>query len=262
MRGVPMKCWVAPEDRQGRRDPVRELGARSLEGTVVVERILVVAGTDQGAVAPVGATREAQDHLVDVVPVEHLVDAAPSRVVVQWGLRLCPEHYRRPDRRDGPGYARSVSSGLEIRPARPDEAAAISALARASKAVWDYTPEQLAVFAEELTLRPEDILPAHTRVLTDAADGLLGFYSFAVRPDGRLELDHLFVAATRLREGLGRRLLRSARELASNLGHERFVVQSDPNAEGFYLSEGARLLERIPSSIPGRSIPFLELSTG
>ena len=134
-------------------------------------------------------------------------------------------------------------------------------LAQASKAVWDYTPEPLAVFAGELTLHPDAIEPAHTHVLADAEGELLGFHSFAFRPDGRLELEHLFVAATRLREALGRRLLWSAQEAAANLGYGSFVIQSDPNAEGFYVAEGARLLERIPSSIPGRSIPFLELAT-
>ncbi len=135
----------------------------------------------------------------------------------------------------------------------------LSSLAQASKAVWDYSAEQLAVFRDELTLRPEEIEPGHAHVLEAAAGKLRGFYSLLRRPDGRLELEHLFVAPEALRQGIGRRLLAHAIERARELGDDRLVIQSDPNACDFYLGQGADLVERIPSSIPGRSIPFLVL---
>ena len=135
-----------------------------------------------------------------------------------------------------------------IRPARPEEADALSRLAQESKAVWDYSEEQLAVFRRELTLLAEETLPHHAHVLESEAGALLGFYT-----------EHLFVAPDAQRGGYGRQLLVHAAERARALGHTSVVIQSDPNAEGFYLRQGARLVRRIPSSIPGRSIPFLEL---
>ena len=54
-----------------------------------------------------------------------------------------------------------------IRPAHPEEAAQISELALRSKSHWDYAPEQLEVFREELTLTPETIRPHRTHVLLD-----------------------------------------------------------------------------------------------
>ena len=154
---------------------------------------------------------------------------------------------------------RDVPAPEILRAARPAEAAALSELAFASKSVWSYTPEQLEVFRAELTLAPTDLEAHHAHVL-EAGDALLGFYTLVERADGALELEHLFVAPGRLRKGAGTRLLRHALGLANALGHRRFLVQSDPNAEGFYLRHGARLLERIPSSIPGRTIPLLELA--
>jgi hypothetical protein len=45
-------------------------------------------------------------------------------------------------------------------------------------------------------------------------------------------------------------------------GFDRMVIRSDPNAAGFYESFGARLEGEIPSSIPGRSLPFFGLPLG
>lgn len=146
-----------------------------------------------------------------------------------------------------------------IRRARPDEAGALSRLAQASKAVWDYTPEQLATFREELTLADDEIELGHAHLLESAAGGVLGFYTLLARVDGALELEHLFVAPDALRAGHGRRLLVNAAELARELGFASLEIQSDPNATAFYLRCGAHLVREIPSSIEGRTIPLLEL---
>lgn len=51
-----------------------------------------------------------------------------------------------------------------IRPARPDEAEQLSALAQRSKAHWGYDEEFQAAFRPELTLRPEEIVKRRTQV--------------------------------------------------------------------------------------------------
>jgi len=150
-------------------------------------------------------------------------------------------------------------AGDAVRRARADEAAALSALAIASKAHWGYTPEQMAVFEAELTVTADHLAAADAHVLEDPDRGPVGFYTLIASSPGAVEIEHLFVAVDRLRSGCGSVLLRHARARAAARGASRLVVQSDPNAEGFYLAHGARVLERIPSSIPGRTIPWLEL---
>ncbi|NIQ29145.1 MAG: GNAT family N-acetyltransferase, partial [Acidobacteria bacterium] len=45
---------------------------------------------------------------------------------------------------------------------------------------------------------------------------------------------------------------------ARSLGYERLLVQSDPNAEGFYLRLGAERIGEVPSRVqPGRLLPLL-----
>lgn len=76
------------------------------------------------------------------------------------------------------------------------------------------------------------------------------------------ELEHIFVEPSHLSQGYGRSLFEHAAALARAEGFVELVIQSDPNAAGFYHALGARLLREIPSSIPGRSIPTFVFSLG
>jgi GNAT superfamily N-acetyltransferase len=145
-----------------------------------------------------------------------------------------------------------------IRPAIPEEAEAISALALRSKAHWGYTPEQMSVFVGELTLSPPEISRRRTHVLEENGR-IIGFYTLETRSDEDIELEHVFVDPSRLRSGVGTALFRHACAAAQAAGFRRLLIQSDPNAAGFYESLGARLESYIPSSIPGRTLPFYRL---
>lgn len=74
-----------------------------------------------------------------------------------------------------------------------------------------------------------------------------------------VELEHLFIDSARLRQGFGSQLLQHSRDTAMSFGFKRMIIQSDPNAESFYLAHGAKRIESIASSIPGRVIPLLEI---
>jgi predicted N-acetyltransferase YhbS len=145
-----------------------------------------------------------------------------------------------------------------IRPARPEEAPAISALALRSKGHWGYGAEAMAVFRTELTISPAELRAARAHVVEDEG-ALAGFYTLRARGEGVIELEHLFVDPTRLRRGLGAALFRHAREGARLGGFRRMIILSDPHAAGFYQAMGAHLQERVPSSIPGREIPVFAL---
>jgi len=145
-----------------------------------------------------------------------------------------------------------------IRPAHRNEAALISSLALRSKAHWNYSKEQLDVFAHELTIRPEDIADRRTHVVE--RDGIVvGFYTLRSITLEVVELEHLFIEPTRLHSGLGRLLFAHASQFARHAKFSRLVVQSDPNAAGFYSALGATLERYITSSIPGRLIPLFYL---
>lgn len=148
---------------------------------------------------------------------------------------------------------------IGIRPARGHEAGQLSSLALRSKAHWDYTPEQLAVFRGELTLTEAQIATDRAHV-ADRAGAIVGFYTWIdhLDPSGprTAELDHLFVAPEEIGTGIGTLLYTHACRSIQEQGYEGILIQSDPNAAGFYLRHGATEAGAIPSSIPGRSIPL------
>jgi GNAT superfamily N-acetyltransferase len=113
----------------------------------------------------------------------------------------------------------------------------------------------MAVFRGELTFTPAQVVGRRTHVVEEAG-AIVGFYTLLPRAEGEGELEHLFVDPGSLRRGVGAALFRHACALAVELGWPRLVIQSDPNAAGFYQAMGARLERHIPSSIPGRTIPF------
>ncbi len=142
------------------------------------------------------------------------------------------------------------------RRARAAEAAALSELAFRSKAYWGYDPDFLEACRSELTLTPEFISRAEVYLL-ELHGRPLGFYSL-VRWNSDIELGHFFVDPEHIGNGVGRALWRHAVDRARSLGFERLLVQSDPNAEGFYLRLGAERIGEVPSRVqPGRSLPFL-----
>lgn len=145
---------------------------------------------------------------------------------------------------------------MEIRRALPSEAAALSALALRSKALWGYSPDFLEACRENLTLTEDEI--AGTPVFVLVEDGrLLGFYGLAVEGD-RVELAYLFVEPSAARTGVGGRLWAHALASARSLGCNELWIQSDPNAEGFYLHMGARRTGESESTVlAGRMLPLL-----
>lgn len=169
---------------------------------------------------------------------------------------------------------------VTLRPARPDEAGALSALARRSKAHWGYSEAFLAACADELTLTAEQCTPGAGRVSvtvaergTDAAEVTagsggaaggrpVGFVALEVTPPEG-ELLHLFVDPSAIGTGVGHLLLAAATGEARAAGLVALTIDADPHAERFYTGLGAVRTGTVPSgSIPGRVLPRLRLAVG
>ena len=150
---------------------------------------------------------------------------------------------------------------LPVVDGRPDEAAALSALALRSKGHWGYDATFLEACRQELTLTGDQAAAAR---VVRAADGTArGFH--VLGPDGSEkpgggELLMLFVDPPSIGSGVGGALLDDAIRYAARLGWSALRVESDPGAEAFYVAHGARRVGTVPSgSVPGRELPLLEL---
>jgi len=143
-----------------------------------------------------------------------------------------------------------------LRLARPAEAASLSELAFRSKASWGYEGAFMEACRAELTVDPAAITRGDVVVL-EADHGIAGFYGLAHWNSG-LELSHFFVDPDAMGRGAGRTLWADAVRRARIRGVQHLLIQSDPNAEGFYLKLGAERIGDVPSrSWPGRSLPLL-----
>ena len=147
----------------------------------------------------------------------------------------------------------------KIRPARPDEASVLSALAFNSKAYWGYDDAFMAACLNELTVSPEAVRNTPTYVI-EADDRVLGFYMFSTIEDGNVELDCLFVEPDAIGHGYGKKLMEHAKAAAMAKGCGSIIIQSDPNAESFYRRAGGEVIGHKPSaSVPGRLLPVLRI---
>lgn len=139
----------------------------------------------------------------------------------------------------------------------PEDAGPLSQVARRSKAHWGYAEEWLAAWESDLTLSPEDIRRMHVQVArTDHR--IAGFYAL----DGEvptLTLEHFWVDPDHMGQGIGRALLRHALVYAAGRGADQVEIESDPNAEAFYVHMGARRVGWRPRPVAGtdRRLPLL-----
>jgi predicted N-acetyltransferase YhbS len=154
-------------------------------------------------------------------------------------------------------------ANLRIRPARADEASALTELCMRSKAHWGYDDDFLRASRPALTITPEMI--ADRRVLVaENSDGVVGVTTTApIDASGAYDLGHMFVAPDAIRAGAGRALFDAIIALVRDKGGKRLVIVADPNAEEFYRRLGAKRIGDAPSdSIPGRFLPLLEYKIG
>jgi GNAT superfamily N-acetyltransferase len=141
---------------------------------------------------------------------------------------------------------------MRLRPARLDEAPALTELALRSKGHWGHDAAFLERCRPELTVAADDVEAGRVTVAV-VAGAVAGFAT--VRPEEPAELEALFVEPAAMGHGVGRALLREAQRRAGTA----LLIESDPQAEAFYLRHGAERIGRRTSPSTGRELPLLRL---
>ena len=150
---------------------------------------------------------------------------------------------------------------MEIRDAHLDDADTLSDIAFVSKALWGYSDDFMRACRKELQVLPADIKSASAIYRVCEVQGVaIGFYALDHIAEDTADLDALFVHPDHVQRGIGKRLMQDAIDVARERGYSRLVIQSDPNAERFYLACGAvRVGQKESDSIAGRFLPLLEM---
>ncbi len=145
---------------------------------------------------------------------------------------------------------------MTIRRAAPRDRAVLAALAFRAKAHWGYDDAFMERSRDVLTPSEDYLANDPVYVAEDDGGAIVGFYGF-VREGGELWLNDLWLEPAVIRTGSGRTLFAHAVEIARAMGSPAFFIESDPNAEGFYLAMGAaRTGERV-AAVTGRVLPVL-----
>jgi GNAT superfamily N-acetyltransferase len=150
---------------------------------------------------------------------------------------------------------------LTIRPARPGEAAILTALCIRSKAHWGYDSSFMEA-AERLLRIGESEIGAGGVLVALTADMPCGVVALVpLRRPQWCELSHLFVAPESHGRGIGRALFEAAIALAAAWGAGYVSILSDPNAAAFYAKLGARRCGEAPSGVTrNRMLPLFEFA--
>ncbi|MEA1009290.1 GNAT family N-acetyltransferase [Bacillus cereus] len=144
---------------------------------------------------------------------------------------------------------------MKIRKALLSEANELSELALHSKATWNYSEEFILACKEDLTITEEYIKNNFVYVLEND-NRKIGFFSF-LRNDNAL--DFLYIHPRFKGIGYGKILWKFVIEQANELRIKSFTIDSDPNAKGYYLKMGAKLIGETPSTVfKDRLLPLLQ----
>lgn len=153
-------------------------------------------------------------------------------------------------------------TAIAIRRARSDEAERLTDLCMRSKRSNGYDDAFMALCVEELRVT-EDRLRNDIFLVAEAEGGeICGCASLHVEEDGTTgEVNTFFVAPDRKRQGVGRKLWEVLSPVILERQLSRVHLDADPFAVPFYRSLGFEVTGQVASgSIPGRSLPFMELN--
>lgn len=151
---------------------------------------------------------------------------------------------------------------IQIEAARPEDAVRLSEIAFSAKRHWRYPDRWMEIWRDELKITPHFIASHET--YSAVMDGqVVGFCAFGQK-NGRLDLLNLWVLPGWMGRGIGRELFNHAVMRAKALGFREIEIESDPNAEDFYVRMGAR---RVGVSIhmveeQRRKLPVLVCEVG
>lgn len=151
--------------------------------------------------------------------------------------------------------------GEDISFASVEQADELTRISLVAKAHWGYTPDFLEACLAELTITKEQIAdPKNIFLVKSVAGEVVGFAFVMPLTDDAASLDSLFILPESIGRGYGSELLDAVKPLAKKFGYKKLIIDSDPNAAGFYEKNGAVKIGEIPSgSIEGRFLPQYEL---
>lgn len=154
-----------------------------------------------------------------------------------------------------------------IRPAVRADSNILTEISFASKKYWHYPEVYFEIWETELTVSAEYI-EANEVFVYDSDDGIAGYYSLvelletqainSIEIAAGLWLEHMFIIPGKIGQGIGRQLFNHCVTHSASQKYSKLRILADPYAQPFYLKMGCQYIKEFPSSIQGRTTPYLE----
>jgi GNAT superfamily N-acetyltransferase len=153
---------------------------------------------------------------------------------------------------------REISDKKIIR-ATPNQAENLTEIAFAAKRHWDYPERWIQIWVPSLTISAE-FIEKHDTYVAYVDTQPIGFYAISIE-NNKVIVEHLWVLPEFMGRGIGADLFRHMISKCKELGVSILEIESDPNAQGFYVHMGAKRVGESVSELDGqpRILPILQI---
>ena len=134
----------------------------------------------------------------------------------------------------------------------------LTVITKKSKAYWGYSNEQIEDWSPFLTVT-EEYIETNSVFNLMLDNQIIGYYSFFHESENSIKLDNLFVLPDFIGKGFGKLLMNDFLVGLQDLSVQKVVLNSEPNAESFYIKFGFVKIGQIETSIKDRYLPIMEL---
>jgi ribosomal protein S18 acetylase RimI-like enzyme len=154
----------------------------------------------------------------------------------------------------------TTTYAMNIRPADPLEAKALSEIALAAKRHWRYPERWIELWISQLTFDAHYFEKNETWV-AELEGKPVAFYTM-LDEDGTAWIENLWVLPDCMGKGIGRELFFHALALARQRGYTSLRLEADPNASGFYEKMGMHKIGERHSEVDGqpRILPVMGMN--
>ena len=148
---------------------------------------------------------------------------------------------------------------MKIKKATIDDNEILTEITKKSKAYWGYSEEQILKWDDSLTISKDYIEATSTfKLLND--NKTIGYYSYIIKEKNNVKLDNLFLLPEYIGKGFGKYLVDDFIKRMRNEKFEKILLDSEPNAEKFYLKMGFKKIGEFETSIKNRFMPIMEMN--
>ena len=135
----------------------------------------------------------------------------------------------------------------------------LTAITKKSKAYWGYSEEQILKWNTNLTVSQDYIKENNTfKLIKDKT--IIGYYSYIIKEEKIVKLDNLFVLPEYIGKGFGKYLMDDFLNRMRKEEIEKVTLESEPNAEKFYLKIGFKKIGAFETLIKNRFMPIMEMN--